>query len=376
MGSAAFSRPLEGVSVAMEQWSSEHRAFVVETYFKSGDSVVVTQRQFRRHFHVGSRGQVPSRNTIKLWVKNFRSTGTTLKQKPGGRARSVRTPENVERVRQAVLTSPHRPARRQAAALRMSDRSVRRILHEELHFHPYKIAIVQQLKPHDHANRQSFSEIMIDLMDDETILLMSDEAHFHLDGYVNKQNFRYWSVTNPQELHERPLHSSKVTVWCGVTKKCVIGPYFFEEGGRTVTVNQERYLRMLDTFLIPELKRKRIGLKKMLFQQDGATAHTANAVMDFLRMKFAGRVISRNGDIAWPARSPDLSVCDFFLWGYLKSKVYANKPRTLEDLKEAIRQVVASISRDMLSKVYDSFAARLEECMLKNGHHLKDVIFK
>ena len=83
MGSAAFSRPLEGVSDAMEQWSSEHRAFVVETYFKSGDSVVVTQRQFRRHFHVGSRGQVPSRNTIKLWVKNFRSTGSTLKQKPG-----------------------------------------------------------------------------------------------------------------------------------------------------------------------------------------------------------------------------------------------------------------------------------------------------
>jgi len=39
--------------------------------------------------------------------------------------------------------------------------------------------------------------------------LMSDEAHFHSSGFVNKQNFHYWSPTNPTELHERPLHSSK-----------------------------------------------------------------------------------------------------------------------------------------------------------------------
>lgn len=371
-----MSRSFEVVSVAMEQWSGEHRAFVVETYFKSGDSVVATQRQFRRHFNVGVKGRIPSRNTINLWIENFRSSGSTLKRKPTGRPRSIRTPDNIERVRQAVLTSPHRPARRHATALHMSDRSVRRILHQELHFHPYKIAIVQQLKPHDYANRQRFVEQMIDLMDDQKTLVMSDEAHFHLDGYVNKQNFRYWSDTNPQELHERPLHSAKLTVWCGVTKKCVIGPYFFEEAGRTVTVNQERYLRMLDIFAIPELKRNRLGMKNILFQQDGATAHTANRVMDYLRRKFRGRVISRHGDIAWPARSPDLSVCDFFLWGYLKSKVYANKPRTLEDLKEAIKEVIGSITNEMLSKVFDSFAARLEECMLRNGHHLHDVIFK
>lgn len=375
MGSGAFSRPTDPISVAMEQWSRIHRAFVVETYFKSGDSVVDTQRKFRRHFNVTRGGPVPSRNTIKLWVDTFRSTGSTAKGRPTGRPRSVRTPDNVERVRQAVLTSPHRPARRQAAALGMSDRSIRRILHSDLHFHPYKIAIVQKLQPQDYANRQTFSEQMIDL-DDEKILVMSDEAHFHLDGYVNKQNFRYWSNANPQELHERPLHSAKVTVWCAVTKKCVIGPYFFEEDGRTVTVNHERYLRMLESFLIPELKRKRLAIRKIWFQQDGATAHTANAVMDFLRAKFRGRVISRNGDIAWPARSPDLSVCDFFLWGYLKSKVYMNKPRTLNDLKAAITQEIGSITNQMLGKVFDSLTARLEECMVRGGHHLTDVVFK
>lgn len=360
----------------MEQWSAEHRAFVVEAFFKSGDSCVAVQRQFRRRFNVGPRGRVPTRNTILLWVSTFRATASTLKRKSTGRPRSARTPENIDRVRAAVEASPRRPARKQAAALHMSDRSVRRILRFDLHFHPYKMAIVQQLKPNDYANRRAFAEQMIDLMTDEKIFMMSDEAHFHLDGYVNKQNFRYWSITNPEELHERPLHSPKVTVWCGVTKSCVIGPYFFEEGGRTVTVNSQRYLLMLENFLIPELQRNRLVRRRLWFQQDGATAHTANGVMDFLRRKFRGRVISHFGDIAWPARSPDLSICDFFLWGFLKARVYTNKPRTLDLLKEAIRQEIANLSPAMLEKVFDSFSARLEECLAKEGHHLKDVIFR
>lgn len=360
----------------MEQWTGEHRAFVVEAFFKSGDSCVAVQRQFRRRFNIGPRGKVPTRNTILLWVNNFRATGSALKRKSTGRPRSARTPENIERVREAVEASPRRPARKQAVSLHLSDRSVRRILRFDLHFHPYKMAIAQQLKPNDYAQRQAFCEQMIDLITDDKILIMSDEAHFHLDGYVNKQNFRYWSSTNPEELHERPLHSPKVTVWCGVTKTCVIGPYFFEENGRTVTVNSQRYLAMLRDFLIPELRRNHLARNRIWFQQDGATAHTANEVMVFIRNKFRGRVISRFGDIAWPARSPDLSICDFFLWGFLKARVYTNKPRTLDDLKEAIRQEIANMSPAMLGKVFDNFSARLEECMAQNGHHLKDIIFK
>lgn len=65
-------------------------------------------------------------------------------------------------------------------------------------------------------------------------------------------------------------------------------------------------------------------------------------------------MISHNGNIAWLARSPDLSACDFFFWGYLK-KVHANKP------PYTLRQLIASISNEALSKVFDSSAVRLEE---------------
>ncbi|CAJ0956957.1 unnamed protein product [Ranitomeya imitator] len=62
----------------------------------------------------------------------------------------------------------------------------------------------------------------------------------HLSGCVNKQNMRYWSETNPREVHERPLHSDRVTVWCAISRVGIIGPYFFQDNGRTKTVNSER----------------------------------------------------------------------------------------------------------------------------------------
>jgi len=135
-------------------------------------------------------------------------------------------------VRRAVLASPRRSARRQALALGMSRRSLYRILHDELKFHLYKIMIVQQLAEWDFAQRRDFCENMLAILteDANAVVVMSDEAHFHLNGFVNKQNCRFWAAENPRELHQRPLHSWKVTVWCGVSKVGIVGPYFFEEG--------------------------------------------------------------------------------------------------------------------------------------------------
>ena len=62
-------------------------------------------------------------------------------------------------------------------------------------------------------------------------------------------------------------------------------------------------------------------LDRQWFQQDGATAHTAGAARNWLRDRFGQRLISRGAEHSWPARSPDLTPLDFFLWGHLKSEV-------------------------------------------------------
>ncbi|KAJ4426702.1 hypothetical protein ANN_26500 [Periplaneta americana] len=57
-------------------------------------------------------------------------------------------------------------------------------------------------------------------------------------------------VSNPRELHEKPLHNDRVTVWCAVG---ILVPYFFEEDGATVTVNSQRYTFVINNFLAPRL---------------------------------------------------------------------------------------------------------------------------
>ena len=104
---------------------------------------------------------------------------------------------------------------------------------------------------------------------------MSNEAHFHLTGYVNKQNFRYWAGENPRLLHESPLHAYKVTVWCEISASGIIGPFFFEdEAGNMLTVNSQHYVEMIHNFLTPQIASFPVN-NQTVSQQDGVTSHMA-----------------------------------------------------------------------------------------------------
>ena len=271
-----------------------------------------------------------------------------------------------------------RSGRKQSLALVMSNRSLRRILHYDLSLHPYKIMVVQELKPADFENRKNCCQEMLNRIPEQSTFFSSDEAHFHVSGSVNKQNFRYWAEDNPRELHQRPLHSPKVTVWCAVSKFGVIGPYFFEDDGSSVTVNSQRYLAMLEDFFEPKLEKlsEETNLGDIWFQQDGATSHTAQVVMVKLRQMFPACLVSRKGDVEWPPRSPDLSICDFFLWGYLKEKVFRSRPHNLEELRMRIREEIAAIPVEMCRRATENFRYRLQQCIDTDGHHLPDTIFK
>ncbi|GFX28172.1 uncharacterized protein TNCV_424991 [Trichonephila clavipes] len=65
--------------------------------------------------------------------------------------------------------------------------------------------------------------------------------------------------------------------------------------------------------------------QELWFQQDGTACHTARATIDLLKDTFGDRLISRFGPLNWPPRSCDLTPLDYFLWGYVKSLVYADK---------------------------------------------------
>ena len=83
----------------------------------------------------------------------------------------IRSPENIEAVRASMLRSPRRSARKHASALGLTDRSVSRILHEDLHFHPYKMAIVQELYERDFNSWRNACEVLLEVVPEDAIVL-------------------------------------------------------------------------------------------------------------------------------------------------------------------------------------------------------------
>lgn len=72
------------------------------------------------------------------------------------------------------------------------------------------------------------------------------------------------------------------------------------------------------------------GSENLWIQQDGETSRTSCRSIEILR-DTTGHVVSIQYVINWPTCSSDLTLCDFFLWGYLKSKVTPPKPGNFEE---------------------------------------------
>ncbi|GFS91669.1 transposable element Tc3 transposase [Trichonephila clavipes] len=125
---------------------------------------------------------------------------------------------------------------------------------------------------------------------------------------------------------------------------------------------------------IPELNNQ--DVQELWFQQDVATCHTARATIDLLKDTFGDRLMSRFGPVNWPPRSCDLTPLDFFLWGYVKSLVYADKPQTLDHLEDNIRRVIADIRPQMLENVIENWTSRLDYIRASRGSHMPEIIFK
>ncbi|GFV14581.1 uncharacterized protein TNCV_3999321 [Trichonephila clavipes] len=134
--------------------------------------------------------------------------------------------------------------------------------------------------------------------------------------------------------------------------------------------------------LIHKLCRNTVTSRKtdcleLWFQQDGATCHTARATIDLLKDTLGDRLISRFGSVNWPPRSCDLTPLDCFLWGYVKSLVYADKPQTLDHLEDNIRRVIADIRPQMLEKVIENWTSRLDYYIrASRGSPMPEIIFK
>jgi len=125
---------------------------------------------------------------------------------------------------------------------------------------------------------------------------------------------------------------------------------------------------------MPKLDDLGVPRSKVWWQQDGATAHTATSVLNFLQVSFPGKVLAKGGSVPCPPRSPDLTLPDFFLWGLLKSQVYSQPVRSLRQLKRRIRAAVRALPETVVQDAVGALPTRLRECVRRGGGHLEHVL--
>ena len=125
---------------------------------------------------------------------------------------------------------------------------------------PIKIQLVQELKPNGRPQCRIFGEWAFEKLAEDPLIyrkiVFREEAHFRLNGYVNKQNCRFWGEDHAEALQKLLMHSEKVTVWCGLWVSGIIGPHFFKDAAnRNVTVNGVRYGEIIfNFFFCPKCK--------------------------------------------------------------------------------------------------------------------------
>ena len=152
----------------------------------------------------------------------------------------------------------------------------------------------------------------------------------------------------------------------------IYGPFFFENN----TVKAQEYLSILRDELLPV-----IAEENFVFQQDGAPPHWALDVRAYLIDELENRWVGRAGAdddalLLWPPRSPDLTPLDYFLWGFVKGKVYYPPlANSTEELKERIRLAVTLVTPQVLKKVWGNMARRLQKTIDVKGRHFENLKF-
>jgi hypothetical protein len=111
-----------------------------------------------------------------------------------------------------------------------------------------RFTVVQELEQQDYDKRMTYCRWFQTFIDENPGILdytwFSDEAWFHLSGYVNSQNTSLWGSENPHALLEEPFHSQKVSVFCALSQRRIIGPMFFD-----TTVTSEVYAELFREFV-------------------------------------------------------------------------------------------------------------------------------
>lgn len=352
-------------------YSLEERKELLEIYIQCNKNKSLARREYVRLFR---ERLPPSKNSFKNIYAKFRNT-ESLRDKKRERRRT-KTGEDTEL--NALLYFAENPSKSSYAAaieLDISQRSVIKILHRH-NFKPYSILPVQYLDDNNLQDRLTFCRDILDRIeeDDEFLshVFWTDESSFSTAGIFNRKNAHYWAAENPHIVKKiKKQGYQTVNVWCGIHKDAIVGPVFING-----PLNAQRYVDILQHPVENYLDNiNLVDNRSVIWQQDGAPPHSARNVTEYLNRKYP-IWIGRHGVIHWPAKSPDLTPMDFFLWGTIKQDIYETGVfNNMNELKECIRVKIEELNQngDIFQRVRSNFIKRCQMCIQNGGGYVENI---
>lgn len=268
-----------------------------------------------------------------------------------------------------------------ARHMRRSQWKVWYTLHEN-DLHPYHYTPVQTIEEGDHLRRMQFCRFLLhaDVEDRNYLrrILWTDESKFDKDGITNYHNAHYWSERAMGNPHLKRQKGSQrrfnLNVWMGIINNRLIGPHFLPEH-----LDGEVYEIFLRNVFFQLMEDVPLQMRQnMIFMHDGCPAHFRLAVRSWLDQHFPDRWIGRGGPIPWPARSPDITPMDFFVWGRMKTLVYSTDVPVpnVEGLRNRIINAAQQIQEELTDSrvVKTGVVKRARACIRNNGGHFENVL--
>lgn len=349
--------------------SENEKYDILRIYLKNNKNAVASQREYRRLY---DDRVVPCRNTFRNVHRSFETT-KTLKRK----RRVVVRDENEElNVLLYFQEHPNRSIRDARRDLEISLGKIWNILHKHK-VRPFKLLPVSRLTQANVNARLEFCQLMIDRLDNDQLffnkILWTDEASFTTSGIFNRRNSHFWSFENPHQIKDIQFQGRQaISVWCGIYNNRVLGPIIYRQ-----PLTGERFLNFLQNdieYYLEDLPL--IDYNQIIWHQDGAPPHTTIAVRNYLNNRFH-EWIGKHGTIRWPPNSPDLSLLDTFLWGYLKNKCYQERTENIEELQQRIIQHIFNLNNNAQNFILNSIGnlkKRYRLCLENHGNHFEQFL--
>lgn len=284
-----------------------------------------------------------------------------------GPRRTVRTPAIVKRVRERFRRKPVRSANRMAKELRISKRTMRRIISEDLGLKPYKkrgahgLTNDQKKKRRDRCPQLLATHGTTDLEH----LVFSDEKLFSVEEKFNRQNTRVYALTVediPEDIRtvQRFQSEDKVMIWGAISKKAKF-PLFFVDRG--IKIDQKFYKENILESHLKVHARSIYSNRRYTFQQDSAPAHKAKTTQTWCMANLPDFIPAS----LWPPSSPDLNPLDYSIWGILEARVNAKRHCSVESLKRTLLREWDRLPMETVRAAIDSWPDRLRAAIKEKG---------